>query len=529
MALFACFVSVSRLSALNIASQPYSVSSEAITNPGQANALIRVIPATAFIMIDGSYVGTSPWSGTMTPGTHVISVSAGDHYPTQFLFSVLENTKYTIDIRLEPYTGFLSIETFPSDAAVYIDGNKARDTLLELPIGNHTVLVKKFGFDEKSSRILILRNRTSTVNVSLPRSVFAITNFRVRPDAFNPTNKGLYDRASISFAVSAPGYGSIEIVDPDGSSIYRKELPVFKTWAQHFTWSGLDSRGTSLPDNEYKVTLLLWPQTQDEYNQDQPGGLKPSEASAVPGYSAEPETGVAKYTLETALSFTAKIRIDSSRKFVPLGTSAARPGLLYFPDPKVGELLPGSAEALVAINGGASVSLGFRIDDATMLAIEGLYDISSGGGVAGSLLRSVGKLSGFDMAIFARTAWTSSLSPSFPGSGSEAELSVPLAIGRGALRAGVSPGIVYDMTGGVFKPRIAAAFWLETQGLVAGLSAMASFGPGVFPSPANSLLLAAETRVLLDNAPFMMLFRISGALEPALVSPAASFGFGIAW
>lgn len=515
LALSAWFVT--GISALNIVSQPYSISSEAITSPGQAYALIRVNPGNAFIVIDGSYAGNSPWSGKLTPGTHMISVSAEDHYPTQFLFTAQENMKYTIDIRLEPYTGFLSIEVYPPDAAVYIDGSRAYGPLQELPIGFHSVLVKKFGFDEKSSRILIIRNRTSTVNVELSPSVFEITSFRTRPDSFNPTNKGLYDRALVAFGVSAPGYGSIEITNSGGVSVYREELPVFRTWSQRFVWKGVGGDGTSLPDGEYSVTLSLWPLIQDENSPVQASGPQTTGVDAT------------KEASKPAISFATKVRIDSSRKIVPLGTSAARPGLLYFADPKVKELLPGSAEALVAIGGGSSLSLGFKLDDATMLAIEGVYDIAPGGGVAGSLLRNIGSFPGFDLAFFARTAWTSALSPAFPGSGSEAELAMPLAINSGGLRAGISPGIVYDVPDGAFEPRLGGALWYESQGLVAGLSALASFGPGAFPGPANPLYLAAETRILFDGAPFTMLFRISGSLEPDIASPAASFGFGVAW
>jgi len=503
--------------ALTVVSQPYSISSEAIQSPGQALVVVRVNPGSAFIVIDGSFTGATPWSGKLTPGTHMLSVSAEDHFPTQFLFTVQENMKYTVDIRLEPYTGFLSIETSPSDASVYIDGSRVHNPLQELPIGYHTVLVKKFGFDEKSSRILILRNRTSTISVSLSPSIFEITSFRARPDSFNPENKGLYNRASVSFSVSAPGYGSIGIANSAGASVYSVELPVFRTWSQRFVWKGLKANGSPLPDGDYDLTLSLWPLLRDENSPEKAAGSQTSESGTAPEVS------------KPAVSFSTKIRIDSTRKILPLGNSSARPGLLYFADPRVREMLPGSVEAAAAIGGGATLSLGFKIDDATMLAIEGLYDMALAGGVAGSLLRNFSGSSGFDMAFFARAAWNSSSSPALPGTGSEAELAIPLAVNSRGLGVGLSPGLVYDMAGGIFKPRLNGALWFESQGLVAGISAMASFGPGTFPSSANPLLLAAEARILFDGAPFTMLFRISAAFEPDLVSPAAGFGFGVVW
>ena len=503
--------------ALNVVSQPYSVSSEAMQSPGQALVVIRVNPGSAFIVIDGSFTGAAPWSGKLTPGTHMLSASAEDYFPTQFLFTVQENMKYTIDIRLEPYTGFLSIEVSPSDASVYIDGTRVHNPLQELPIGYHTVVVKKFGFDEKSSRILILRNRTSTISVSLSPSAFEITSFRARPDSFNPENKGLYNRASVSFGVSAPGYGSIVITDSAGASVYSLELPVFRTWSQRFVWKGLSAKGSPLPDGDYDLTLSLWPLLQDENAPDKAAGTKTS------------ESGTASETPKPAVSFATKIRIDSTRKILPLGNSAARPGLLYFADPRVREMLPGSVEAAAAIGGGATLSLGFKIDDATMLAIEGLYDMDQAGGVAGGLLRNISSSKDFDMAFLARAAWNSSSSSALPGTGSEAEFAIPLAFNNRGLGVGLSPGLVYDISGGIFKPRLGGALWFETQGLVTGVSAMTSFGPGTLLSSANPLLLAAEARILFDGAPFTLLFRISGVFEPDFVSPAAGFGFGLVW
>lgn len=500
-----------------LAPQPYSIATESIDSPGMAVVIIRAATDNAFITVDGITVGTSSWAGKLVPGTHVVSASAADHYPFHFLLAVQENTKYTIDIRLAPHTGFLSIEITPIDAEIHIDGGRVHYGFLELPVGFHSITVKKFGFNEKTTRILILRNRTSVVRMDLVPSIFAITNFQAKPDSFNPSNKGLYNRVLVRFSVTAPGFGTIEIRDSAGVLVRLVVLPEFRTWSQRFEWRGTGENGRPVPDGEYGIKLSLWPVQEKIAPEFLPGELPSSGATDSGGGEEAP------------ISFTTTVRIDSTLKIVPSGSSGARPGMLYFADPKVSELLPGSVDFLICVadNGvGGSSSAAFKIGSSTMLAVEGIFDPT---GAAGSILSNIAHRDGFDMAFMGRIAWSDNPAPKFPGAGSEAEVSLPLALNSKGFRAGVAPGVVYDFRNQYFAPRLGAGLWFENQGMVAGLSAQASFGPGGFASPANPLLVGAETRLLFDRVPITLTFRLSAAFEPAPTSPAASLGFGVAF
>lgn len=514
---------LSGIAAFDIGSASISINSEAVASPGLALVTIRAVPSGAQIIVDGGMIGYSSWSGALTPGHHVVSASAADHYTAQFPFAVQENTKYAITIKLEPHTGYLSIEVTPADASISVDGTRVYGDFIELPVGYHSVVVKKFGFNEEKAPVTIQWHRTSTLSIGLSPSVFEISAYRLKPERFNPSNKGIYNRAGLSFSVTAPGYGSVLIVDDKGRTVYSEALPVFTTWSQHFIWRGTDVTGTRVADGDYDLKLSLWPLPSNEGQ----GSQQNSGASATGQNPALP--AIQGGGGDPAASYSSNVKIDSSLRIVPSGSSAARPGLLYFANPAVSELLPGSAELVGGFPSGASLSLGFKVGNSTMLAIEGVYDTAPGGAVAGGLLRNIVKSPTLDLALFARLAWSSAIAPTYPGSASEAELALPLALAMGNLRIGAAPGIVYDLRKASLAPRASAGIWYENPGLSAGISVQGSLGTTPFMSSGNPLLAAVEARTLFDRLPFTFLFRLSGAFEPELTQPAASIGFGVAW
>ncbi|MDX9826183.1 MAG: hypothetical protein RBT73_00380 [Spirochaetia bacterium] len=502
-AAFACAAS-----AFDIDPATMSVSTKSAASPGQAIVSITADPSDAWISVDGSTASFSTWSGNLAPGSHIISAWAKDYYPAQFSLTVVENTKYTVNLELEPHTGYLILEISPADAAVFVDGQKVQGYMVEIPVGKRTVSIRKFGYDEQKFSLVIQWQRTSILNVNLSPSAFEIREWKLKPEVFNPSNKGLYGRSVLSFTITAPGRGRVKVIDSSGMLYLEKELPVFTTWSQRFAWDGRDDTGKILPDGEYLVALSLWPFIQAE------GETETAEGQADP---------------EPSIVFTTKLRIDSSSFIVPSGAQAARPGLLYFPDPKISSLLPGSAELLGTYPRGGSLALGFKLGSSTMLALEGSYDVAPAMGFALSFMQGLGSAAGMDFALLGRFAWNSAAAPEYPGAGSEAEISLPLAYSLGGLRFGIAPGLVYDFSLSSFKGRAGLGLWYENQSIVAGLSAQSDIGSVLPMTTTNPLHLGLETRILLDSTPLSLMLRISGDFNPSLSAPAASLGFGVAW
>lgn len=486
---------------------PYTLSSEPADLHGAAMLTIRSTPANADISIDDRRVGSSGWTGTLRAGSHIIAAAAPDHYPVKFMTELRENMKYSLNIRLEPHTGFLYADIEPPDAEVLVDGIRKSGGILELPVGQHSLLVRKFGYTEKQSRVTIYRNKTTTVFVGLSPASFEITRFRARPASFNPENMGLFDRITVDFSVTAPGYGSLDIRDSSGNDIWHIELPPFDTWSQSVRWDGRKSGGARVPDGEYDIVLSIWPRRTGE-NSGAPDGTEPA-----------------------PIGFATRVKIDSTIKIVPTGYSAARPGLMFCADPKVADMPPAGIDlGLVVADGfGASVSAGFRIGSSFILGFEGLYDPSGAGGFSAGILANLLKGKGFDAAVLFRIAWTDTPDPRFPSAESGIELSIPAALRAGNLRACLSPGFIFGFAGGQAAFRMGAGIWYESPSLTGGVSLQADAGAGGFMTPQNPLRAATEAKMLFDDAPVTVFFKACGTFAPSLEKPALSAGLGFAF
>lgn len=509
----------SGLWAFEIEPASIAMTTETIASPGAAQVTIKAIPREASISVDGGSPSANGWKGTLSQGDHVISATAADHYPAQFNVTLKEHTRYAITIKLEPHTGFLALEIEPAEAEVSVDGQKVMGTMVEVPVGRHSVIVKKFGFDQQSSFVQILWQRTSTLKLSLSPSVFELSAWGSKPDLFNPANRGSYGKVMLSFTVTAPGFGSIEVLDDQGKKVRYVELPAFKTWTQKFAWDGRNDAGTQLPDGQYEIRLFLWQGARSELSQN----ATPAQGSlqSDPLQEAEP-------------AFATKVTLDSSYVMSPFGNAMARPGLSFLAIPKALEMLPASAEAGVSYPLGASLNAGFGIGSSTRIAFEGILDAEDGIGIAGSLMQEIARIKGFlDLGIMGRVAWNSKSADAGtvqnPGLESGAEIAVPAALDLGTLGIGISPGAVFDFASQSIAARVGAGVWFETQALVAGISAQTEIGQEALFSAENPLYTALDARYLFEGMPLTAGFRLSGALAPGFEKLSATLGLGFAW
>lgn len=485
-----------------------SIDSEAGVKPEAAITTISATPSGARLIIDGVIPAYSGWSGILKPGPHFIAASAPDFYPAQFPFFVQENTKYSIKIKLDPHEGYLSIDVSPEDAEVYVDGSRVLGKFAELPVGRHSVKVRKFGFDEAIVPVNIQWFRTSPLRVALSPSVFEIRSLKVRPGRFNPSNKGLYGHAAIGFTVTAPGTGGLEILDAKGAVVHAEALPAFKTWSQRLEWAGVDGRGKRVADGAYSVRLTVTPLPVEEAYA--PFGTK----------REEPQPIVAETTLD----------VDSSLHISPSGFLSARPGLTYFADPDVSGLLPGGVEASMRLpDGSLELALGFSAGESTRIALQAALYQGEEGGAAFGFSSRIGAFGAVDAGIFGRAAWRSAGGASYPGAASELELSLPLSLGRGSFRLGLAPGLVFDFETRELAGRASAGIGYRSAGLYAGISAQCGLGAAAPASAANPVYAAAEARALFDGLPFILSFRMTASFTPALTYGAAGIGFGVAW
>lgn len=532
------FLTAGICSALELKTDNYTITTEAVSSPGFALVSIKSDVSDTLIQIDNVPIGMSPWSGKLTPGNHVINLSAPDHYNLQFLLTCQENTKYTISCTLDPFTGFLDITISPEDAELYLDGAKITDHFREVPVGYHTISARKFGFDEKSLKVLVLRGKVSRVALVLASSSFSVRDFRLSRILFNPGNRGLFGTTTLAFTVTAPGYGRIEIRDSAGNLIFQYTLLLFTTWAQSFSWNGETETGPA-PDGTYTARLLLWPEKKPELSAVQSGQAAQSAQASAASSAQSPLTPGELKQIESSeqASIVQEIsfRIDRSQIIAPAGYENARTGLAFISSPSMQELPVFGLDiggiigyGAASASAGVGLSGGIRLGSSAALGFAGSFFGNGDAGLSASLNGAVLKSPNWDAAVSARYEIAD-----FSNSGgiisNNLELTIPLALKTGAVRFGLEPGIRLNLDDASIAPQTGAGLWYRSPSLFAGFSAQQVFAPGGIASDTNPLSLAIDAKYMLNRVPLTLGLRLSAAMTPELARLQAFLGMGFAF
>jgi len=224
-------------------------------NKEEPGLTIRTLPYLSDVYIEDDYSGISPVTELLPTGSYRITVEKEGFYPSTEWVNYTENDSVTLDIDLEPITGFLQIETDNLE----IDISTSDDTLYpgqnELQIGNYIVTAEQFGYDTLEKKVTILENKTTNLNIKLNPAAFKISSLFVDRKIFNPENSAGLGESRLSFKVTNFGSGELEIFSQEGNSILKHSFQSFNQKDQDFTWNGKDSRGNILSDGTYKIVL----------------------------------------------------------------------------------------------------------------------------------------------------------------------------------------------------------------------------------------------------------------------------------
>jgi len=466
---------------------------------------------------------------SLTPGSYIIGASAPGYYKREVALILDEKTKYYIYFSLAMISGTLDLSVTPEDATILVDGHAATAGALILPVGQHSLTVRRFGYAEQSISALVREKETTSLSVALTPAAFSVSQLAPSREAFNPSNAGVFGRVDLRFRVESFGSGRMTISNADGAVVAAADFLSFDAWEQRFTWNGRDEAGAPLPDGEYKVRLVAQAQA----------------AAAAPGSAQQSPAPPA----EAPLVREAAVRIDSSLIIRPRGSLSAVPGLLFFPDPRGENAGTSSAELSwlsptadmlnpsFALNGAVAVSP--KIDLAYGAAAENLSSSRGGVDLALSLRYALWsrqgqspERSGFG-ALFLRGSWSDATAPLLPDAPSSFEISVPFALGLGPISLGAAPGAKLDFSSSQANFGVSAealtrvGLWTATSVFRAGLSAELDFADAQgYVAPSWPLDVGAELRVLLEPSPLELSVLAIGGLSP-YASPSFTVGLGL--
>ena len=139
--------------------------------PTFAKAQIRCNDNQTEIYIDGKFYSRGKYDGNIDEGTHLLEFKKAGYRTLSKNINITVGQPLVENIAaLEPIVGKLDISTNPISADVYIDGKhycQTPDIIQNLIIGQHTLTLKKEGYEELQATVEIAEGKISTHNFTM--------------------------------------------------------------------------------------------------------------------------------------------------------------------------------------------------------------------------------------------------------------------------------------------------------------------------------------------------------------------------
>jgi formylglycine-generating enzyme required for sulfatase activity len=233
--------------------------------PGWSDVFISSIPEGAAVSVGSEPAGNTPVKIELPEGNHRLQISGEGFKTWETQLSVKPNQPQTIkDIRLEPASGTLAVQTQPAGANVTIGQKFVGTTPLKIPLSantEHEIRISKAGHENVSRRVRVDSGKLKSLRVDL-KPVWGVIRFTVAPaDAqlvVDGKNQGTVPQELKLVAVSH----QVEIVKK-GYKPYRTRLTPRPGYPQEIkiTLSSLKSKPTGLADviaaqNGYTLKMI---------------------------------------------------------------------------------------------------------------------------------------------------------------------------------------------------------------------------------------------------------------------------------
>ena len=120
------------------------------------------------LYVDKKSVGTTPWTGSLKEGMHLIEAKKEGYRSQQRTINLSQQQRLDVAFaELAAIQGNLSVNYKPFGADVYIDGKKVGQSprvFNGILVGNHKVEIKKDGYGTDSKTVSILEGQTASLS-----------------------------------------------------------------------------------------------------------------------------------------------------------------------------------------------------------------------------------------------------------------------------------------------------------------------------------------------------------------------------
>ena len=155
------------------AGQTASVSATLNVQPTTGSINIKSTPAGATILLDGMNKGTTPATLTgISTGSHTIILKKSGYSDSSTSVTIAAGQTASVSATLiaQSTTGSINIKSTPPGATILLDGmNKGTSpvTLSGISTGSHTIILKKSGYSDSSTSVIIAAGQTASVSATL--------------------------------------------------------------------------------------------------------------------------------------------------------------------------------------------------------------------------------------------------------------------------------------------------------------------------------------------------------------------------
>lgn len=144
---------------------------ETITLRPMYSVITLNVASDADIYVNGEQKGRRTWTGKLNAGTYQVECRQANHRPSVQSITVEEGTPQTFSLMAPtPITGSLSVLSQPLNATIYVDGKEQGVSpiiLNDLLIGEHSISLKKAGYNDLTQTVTVKENETTEVNLTL--------------------------------------------------------------------------------------------------------------------------------------------------------------------------------------------------------------------------------------------------------------------------------------------------------------------------------------------------------------------------
>lgn len=155
-----------------------------------AELIVQTTPSQARVYINNDYKGTTPLELTLEEGSYDLRIEKNGYKTIQEVISLYPGKTTTITRTLEPIAVPVTIESNPSGAEVYIDGEYRGVTPLTVSLlpGNYYLKLVKSGYHDYTTQISVIAGESITISRTLTKISIPTTTPPTTPHYSPPSS-----------------------------------------------------------------------------------------------------------------------------------------------------------------------------------------------------------------------------------------------------------------------------------------------------------------------------------------------------